>query len=397
VNFLKYKISLMLQSPMLIGGKKQGSNYIKSMEYIPGSVMRAAFARVITDRCSFDEKNRWVSFENADECRDCTLKKLCKNFDSMRFSFMYPQDSKPYPLTNMRCKYESAHPDVDTLIYQINKHRGKSVRFNNKCASEGCKERLEKHGGFHKNGQDVELDYRFITKNSVNPYLKHAKESILYSLDVVTEKCFLGDKQEPTEFCGYIESCEDIEDELYEVGMLRVGAYTTGGFGKCKLCVNGKTDGDNTYTIEKRISEFNKLINDSSRLYIAFTLMSDAYLGLEECFSDKLSPSQVTTSEYMEEYKKILYKYTGENLRFEFPIAENELRRGFDTSGEQAVLRRGKILTKMGSILVYSLEKDLINYNEILNIQNNGIGANVEHGFGQVVVCSEFHYEKAMK
>ena len=39
------KIKAVLKTPLMIGGKTLNSNYKKSRDYIPGSVLRAAFAR----------------------------------------------------------------------------------------------------------------------------------------------------------------------------------------------------------------------------------------------------------------------------------------------------------------------------------------------------------------
>lgn len=393
---MKYKIKLSLESPLLVGGKKQGDNYIKSMDYIPGSVMRAAFARAITDRCGYERKNRWVVFENSDECHECPVKNLCSNFGKIRFSFMYPLDSIPYPVTNMRCKYDPSHPDVDTLIYMINRHRGQEVKFDGRCSKKGCGERLEKHTGLNKDGMDVEVDFRLITKNGISPYLKRSKEGILYSMDVVSEKCFAGDERVSTEFNGYVECDENINDELENIHVLRVGAYTTSGFGKCRMNVEGEGIYDSIPEMEERIKKFNEKINDGSKLYISFTLLSDAYLGLEQCFEDGVRPSQITTREYIESYGNVLGKYVCKGLKFEFPVAVNQVRRGFDTSKDEAVYRKAKIVTKIGSIFVFSTDKDSVNYKGLLDVQKEGIGCNREHGFGQVAVCSEFHSNEAV-
>ena len=45
------RVALNFESPVLIGGKKSGSNFINSDDVIKGSVIRAAFAKAILSRC----------------------------------------------------------------------------------------------------------------------------------------------------------------------------------------------------------------------------------------------------------------------------------------------------------------------------------------------------------
>ena len=42
-----YEIRAALRSPLMIGGKTLNSNYRESRDYIPGSVLRAAYAKAI--------------------------------------------------------------------------------------------------------------------------------------------------------------------------------------------------------------------------------------------------------------------------------------------------------------------------------------------------------------
>lgn len=401
MKHLKYKINLKLQSPLIVGGKKLGSNYIKSMDYVTGSVLRAALAKEILNRCSYYDKEKekvyWVEFKNKSDCKNCKLKNMCKNFSNIKISIFYPLGSRPYPSTNMRCKYNSSHEDVDTLIYRINKHRDVDVSYNGKCPT--CKERLEKHTGLGKDGVDVEGNYELITKNAINPYMKRSQEGILYSLDALSETMFLGDKVEDTEFQGTIECNADISKDLNDIRVVRIGAYTTSGFGKCSFTnIKGEEKKENVKSLENRIQKFNLLINDEKKYFVSLTLISDAYLELEKTFDkiDKM-PSDIETEDFIKEYEKCLKPYLGEEFNLEIPIVNNEWRRGFDTSQKVSVYRKEKMLSKAGSVFVFSIPKEKINYEKLLKIQENGIGKNTEHGFGEVKVCSEFHIKNKMK
>lgn len=390
---------MKLETPLIVGGKKLENNYIKSMQYVTGSVFRAALAREILNQCPYYNSNGkkiyWVEFKNKEECKNCSFKNICKNFSNIKTDTFYPLGGKPYPNTNMRCKYNSEHEDVDILIYKINRHIGVDTIYNGQCPQ--CDERLEKHSGIGKNGKDIEGIYRLITKNGINPYMKRSKDGILYSLDALSERIFLGDKEKHTEFEGTIESNIDILEDLENIKMLRVGAYTTSGFGKCRMSVKNDEDKESIKTLEDRIKRFNSYIKDDQNDYISFTLISDAYLGLEEAFKDNVPPSTIETKEFVNKYEEILSEYVGEEFKLEIPMVNNEWRRGFDTSKKISVYRKEKIVSKEGSVFVFSVPKDKIDYEKLLQIQEKGIGKNTEHGFGKVEICSEEHIKNRMK
>ena len=52
-----YKIKAVLKSPLMIGGKTLSSNYRESRDYIPGSVLRAAYAKALVERCHCEQRN----------------------------------------------------------------------------------------------------------------------------------------------------------------------------------------------------------------------------------------------------------------------------------------------------------------------------------------------------
>lgn len=399
MNVLKYKISLNLETPLIVGGKKIDSNYIKSMDYIPGSVFRAALARELLNRCSYydasKEKLYWVEFQNKSHCSKCPMKNLCKNFSNIKLSFLYPFDSKPYANTNMRCKYDSSHKDVDTLIYHINRYIGINAPYQGTCPNKNCGQRLEKHTGLGYHGKDVEGIYQLITKNGIDPFTKRSKENILYSLDVLSEKMFLGDEERHTEFYGTLESNVNISKDLENFKSIRLGAYITSGFGLCSVNYTSFKDNENENTLKRRVEEFNKYIDKKDKYYIALTLVSDAYLGLENTFNNK-APSSISKDDYLSIYQEILKPYLDFEFNFEFPMINVEWRRGFDTSKKISVHRNQRLLCKAGSIFVISVDKSKLQYNKLYTLEQKGIGENTEHGFGKIEVCGENHIENRM-
>ena len=162
--------------------------------------------------------------------------------------------------------------------------------------------------------------------------MKRSKDGILYSLDVLSEKIFLDDEEKDTEFEGIIESNLDILENLNNITSLRIGAYTTSGFGKCTLNTEIENEEESIKSLKRRIEDFNSYIKDNEKYYISFTLVNDAYLGLEEAFKDNIPPSEIEKEEFINKYEEILREYIGKELKLEILMVNNEWRRGFDTS-----------------------------------------------------------------
>jgi len=96
------KVKLKFKSPFIVGGIKRVSNYIETLDYIPGNVLRAAFSRHILNNCSCFDKNEvvvvdgekrrnWVYFRNKQECVNCRLKTCVPNLTILNFPFSIPR------------------------------------------------------------------------------------------------------------------------------------------------------------------------------------------------------------------------------------------------------------------------------------------------------------------
>lgn len=406
---MKYKITLELNSPMLIGGKKLNNDYIKSQEFVPGSVLRAALSHEITERCDYysdenNEKKHWVKYLDKDNCKTCSVKNLCKNFSEIKIGHCYPLNARSYPLTAMKCKNHPTHEAFDTLIEKIKRKialSDKSYKAESKafvCPHPNCGERTERYDGLyvsHDNKiEDIKLVYHLVTKNAINPYLKVANDGALYTLDTISDIVLLGNEELKLSFEGIIEG-EGLESDLKAIDTLHIGAYNTAGFGEVSLYSQIMKENDNVEQIERKICEFNVDINYGNKYYIPFTLKTDAYLGIEASKEGKLY--SISTEEYIKIYEDILHQFIPSYMKLYNIIASNDMRAGFDTSNMKARFRKNKIVTKVGSIFVFEVDKNLIDYNELFKIQQRGLGENREHGFGQVAIAEDFHIKWRVK
>lgn len=402
---LRCKLKIVPDTAFLIGGKKLGSEYIKSLNYIPGGVLRAALSKNITLMCPYydedtaDKKN-WVEFKNEKECSSCKVKNLCKSFSEIIISNFYPLNANMYPLSAMGCKDVSEHEPFDTLIEKINIKLSQSSEEDEiytpdySCSEKGCKSRTERRDGFYTNKDgkllDIESVYETITKNSINPYSRTSKDGVLYTLDCHSKFVLQGKESKEVYFEGYIVG-DNIIDDLKTIEDIYVGAYTTAGLGKMHVKYEGVEQEDNEEQLVKRISEFNSYINCEDKIFLPITFLSDCYCGIENC-SDK-ALYDITTEEYINILSSKLNEVTDIGDIY-YSILSIDMVRGFDTSSQVSKKRKLKKIIKAGSVLVLECEKEKVNYKKLLEIEQKGIGLNSIHGFGQVSVCDAFHIEK---
>lgn len=391
-------MTLTLESPLLVGNKKLNNNYVKSLGYIPGSVLRAALAVAVTQACQANgksDKAHWVQWQNEEVCQECPHESLCRSFDKIQASHFYPAGARIHPLTAMRCKYDASHPVVDTLPEFLATMTGflDNNRFRQDTCSV-CGERLEKCSGFRFLQNPLILSTRLIMKNGIDPYRKTARDGYLYGLDVLNETAFTDKGKIPTTMTGQLELPSELGiSALDGLDVLRVGAKITAGFGKCSVTTKNASE-EQAVPIMERINKLNSLVNGSrEEPLIVLTLGSDAYLNLEGVFEEGTSPAAMDTDTYYQGYEKALHKWVPESLSLKLVIARHDMRRGFDTSQKANYLRKLKLVTQAGSVFVFTgqLNDNLITQLEIM--ESKGLGEQTVHGFGQVSVCDPVHLE----
>lgn len=398
---MKYKIVLKVRSPLIAGGKKLGNDYIKSLDYIPGSVLRAAISREITQSCPYynhkeSNKKYWVSFRNEDECKNCKFKNLCRDFSDIKIGHCYPFGGCTYPLTAMRCKAHPEHKAFDTLAAKLQRklsseNKGYSAEFNPLNCPE-CHGRAERCDGLYYEDnntvRDIEAVYGIITKNSINPHLNISKEGVLYSLDALTEEVLVDGNEKELRMEGIIEG-SDLEEDLGALDTLFIGAYTTAGFGEVKTSFEVYKEKEDISEIKGRVNAFNNKLHYKDKYLIPITLKTDTYLNIEK-IPGKYQ-YELSTEDYVNYYNKLLKPYIPFSADIFSIIASNEMRRGFDTSNRNVLLRKPRVVTKAGSIFVLEAEKENLDYKKLLQLEQEGIGENTAHGFGRIRITDNFH------
>lgn len=378
-----YKIKAVLKSPLMIGGKTLNSNYRESRDYISGSVLRAAYAKALIQRCSYRQENYWLSYKGKEKCNECEFKTVCKNFAEISFPTLYPLGTSPYPVTARGKKYMQKG---EKSCMDILKSR---LIIQEKLDEEAGWERLE---GMHKDGVKIELIYSVITRTAIDYCRNSAKEGSLYTQNVISEQC-IDENNEVigTAFSGEIQLSPQEKEELSRIGILYIGADITKGFGMCHMFFGEEIEGDTSKDIEDRICEFNSGIEEESR-FVVLDLLTDAYLELEEIGKNSQSQTEISN----EEFFKFLERKIGlpnEKYRLLKVFKFEEILRGFDTSKktEQEMRRQGYIVVKAGAVFVYQTVSKDIDSKMLLELENQGIGKHAKHGFGKVRICDRFH------
>lgn len=378
-----YELKAVLKSPLMIGGKTLNSNYRESRDYIPGSVLRAAYAKALIQRCGCTQDNYWLDYKAQSQCEKCRFREVCKNFAEITFPALYPMGSVPYPITAREKKYKNKG---EKSVLDILKCR---LVTHGKVKEESAWKRLE---GLNKDGTAVRLIHSAVTRTAIDYRRNASKESALYTQNVILEK-YLDENQKMSDvvFSGRLRISKEEAEELGHIGILHIGADITRGFGVCHMSCIENGDDDTPEKIEKRIQEFNDGIGKEGQ-FVILDLQTDAYLGMEEIGEDNLSQAAISDEQML----AFLEKKIGlprEKYHLRKVYKSQEILRGFDTSKrtEKEMRRLGRLVVKAGAVFVYQASSKEIDGKELLQFEKTGIGENVKHGFGRVRICDSFH------
>lgn len=378
-----YKIKAVLKSPLMIGGKTLDSNYRESRDYIPGSVLRAAYAKAVIQRCAYEQKNYWLDYKAQDQCGECEFRNICKNFSNIPFPALYPLDGQPYPITAREKKYKNKD---DMGVFDILKCR--LATFGKADGETGWK-RLE---GINKNGEKIKLMHSAVTRTAIDYRRNTSKEGSLYTQNVILEQYINKDNElEDVMFIGELMISPEEKEELDKIRTLRIGADITRGFGKCYMSLEKSTSIDTAEKIEERINKFNSGIK-SEKVFVIADLLTDAYLGLEEIGRNNSPQTEIPDKEMLKFLEEKIGLPAGKYTLCKV-YKSQEFLRGFDTSKmtEKEMRRNGHLVVKAGAVFIYEVMPEEIDSARLLEFEQKGIGKNTEHGFGKIRICDMFH------
>ena len=241
-----WKIKLTALSPFLIGAHRLADNHYETLDYIPGHVLQAAFAKAIlmtNSRYDADayEKKYFIDEEVIRQCKDGSRKEWenwLLAFPKLSFSDANPMGALPYTPTTFACKIKGdEHPLVETLPprYEIKIANNPTKKIENfHCPK--CQSRIERKDSWNY-PQGAQLYKRLIHRVEINDHRLVAEDEKLYSLAVGEPYSYINletGETKPFYFEAYCYSEDDADLTISREQNIEiyVGAYTTTGLGK---------------------------------------------------------------------------------------------------------------------------------------------------------------------
>lgn len=363
------------KSPLLVGGKRLTSNYIEGIDYIPGNIVRAGFARYILNECAAKDgsyvdidgvkRYNWVYFRDSDACKSCKFSSICKKFSDIKFSFFYPEGSEIVPLTAMKCKEDDSHGYIDSLV--------------SKRECKICGQRVEFTSGLRKADKPYSVIWNYFTRTAINPYTGTSRDGSLYTL-VAVEGTVKENDSIKSYFEGTIEGMTEEELQLFDD--LRIGTRLSSGFGQVKLHILEENNDKPHQSIIDKMEIFSRKFksenNDIDKLndklnYFAIVFDSDVKLPYIELEGYK------TTDDYKKIWQDSLK--IDKNYSIQKIYGETNIYRGYDTSRDIKNSREEAVLhLQKGSVIVLS---STLPFEEIYDdFSQKAFGLETENGYG---------------
>lgn len=419
-------LDLILQSPLMAGAGRKGGNYGDTLKYVPGRVLRAAFARAILAQCPYFEPHQqtngrrfWVSYRGEEGCARCPWQRWCRHFSEIRFRDATVDGAEVYPATAMGCKYHPDHRPVDALAAWLRAAEGGAGAAEPpelrcpECSGEG---RVEARRGEQIGGRAVEAPLTTLTHVGIHPARQAAEEGVLFSVRAIQP--FTGKTDQDRRSTRLLarltvpdsegaaeqdwglpptapRAAEPGEDASGDCE-LSVGAKTGAGMGLCHARVR-PVDTPAGPPLKERLAAFNARIGSpSGRWYAPLLLTADAQVPLAP---QQQAPSSVSTGEFLATLAGAL-GLNADGWELAFAYADHAYRGGWDTSrpaGQR--YQEAALYLLRGSVLVLRRQgpPDEAALARLTQLEAAGVGERTADGQGQVAVCHPFHIDYAFE
>lgn len=380
----------------MVGGHKTDNNFLVSEDVISGAVMRSAFANdILLDNPNYeynstlyDGKYNYVAYDET-ICNGLSEKQknIYRKFSNMKFSFFYPKDSIPAPITTKVCKTCGTAHTLKDIVFQNGslscmdcENELKRKNIDDKTIKETPKRMENLKGLIHWNGE------KYVSTNVEKSLTIHKAISYISHIALNNQLFSIKSIKKGTEFVGYIDDCGT---GLIEIGkIIYVGKYSSSGFGKLQIIDISDLTQKN---LKSRIDNFNRKFNPNlkdNKKYISMLLLSDAKI-----LSINDTSKILSTEEYNNVWTKAIF---GEDsiFKIEKVFAQNIFYSGFDTSKSYGNWKNEPEIVTLGGTsfkISYDISKEDEVLNVLENLENVGIGTDTINGYGQVSICHEIH------
>ena len=387
-DFTELAIEVTLKSPIVPGGRKPTGQTIQSVQHIAGGLLRGAVA------------DRWLA-DSEDGEPDDDFRNVFLSSDAGIFRNCYPGASV-LPATAIGCKDFAGFPGADdkdkhdifdTLLERLVAEEANMI-YNPSCPHCNDNGRVEAQRGFYTQSdegyQERTLNTRLLTRVAINRQRKVAADELLYNLNAIDPLSVKGEKISLYGSALIPSALVSKVADTLQKQVQRLGGGSSRGLGR--VCVKVKRRND-TDPLEQRISDFNAALQRKwetysglpcvniatfDRTYFSIALQSDAIL------QENWQSSMILTA-------KMLQEMTG-------CTAEVTPIRSFASydyvSGWNAAWRlpkRTDLITRIGSVFVFHVADIDTWIPALKTLEKIGVGNRREEGFGQILICDQFH------
>lgn len=316
----------------------------------------------------------------------------------------------PLPLTARSCKRfsgfhfnaqqedEERHGVVDHLIpwavFALSEQRAIRILEDHRacCQHSECELELDRFSEkFYRQGEDTKawgcssISHRLLTRSGVNRQRGAVQEGILYNREVLAEgQIFWGTVESGN--AALLQQVSDFIRQTSTQELLYLGNNKSRGLGKVSVTVEQPSvEPDTTETLAERVQTFTESLKTISSkygvtpvhdLYIPVTLHSDvilrdALLRYQSALLPAVFPFQGITPVYQ----------------------TTDQRRIIGWSRFLGLPKPGQWAITMGSVFLfgYSGQTDATFWQQLLQVQTDGIGERRSEGFGRIKIADPFH------
>jgi len=390
------------EEPLILGDVRAGSQFLSSIHYIPGRVLRGAWAE-------------WLQAQGRQD--------ILPTIERVRIGNFFPtaewrpiRYTLPLPLSALTCKRKSGfrlepcpdnqgHGIVDTLLpqlaYSLLEEAGARLFAPFALTCIECGDRMEPAGGFYTLYRDgsteryvqIQLRYQAQTKVGLSRYRRAAVERMLYTasaLSPVTEQPDTGEAAALI-FVGRVHGeREDVEALIEAVNRVAIGALHTRGYGRVSA---EEADVEGFPDIEERVTRFNETLahcwQDLKRLATNAEDLPERPEGIY--FSVDLLVPGVFRQNGVPSLIPTL-RINNQPLEPVFWVTRPDFASGWSTAW--GLPKPAHLAARMGSTYVFRWDGDLEAIIPVLeHLEAQGIGERCDEGFGECLICHPFHQE----
>lgn len=381
-----YHIAVEPLTLLRIGGIKPKNDYLTTLHYIPGSVLRGTLAE-------------WLKVKGKENA-------ILSQVQRMRFGNLFPTDREadfvlPIPLTALECKLhggfkgEGGHGVRDSLLvavaYRELERLGACFPIPLAFRCKTCGGRMERVSGFcartangwRKSGVSLHLQ----TKVALSRIRHTAQEGMLYRVFGIRP-------EEGLVFSGRIWAEEDSDVELLKeaVTTLGIGAMTTRGFGRVRC-----DEKPNLYPpLLERLCRFNEILRKIWRDLVKLAARVSSSFPKEPqgtYFSvDLLSPGIFLDTHGLPSLVPSLPVEEKKKAELVFHATQPAFAGGWSTAW--GLPKPTELAAAPGSTYVFRTEVSFEELASLLEeVENQGLGKRTPEGFGEIIVCHPLHEE----